>query len=89
MTEAPMKRLLFVALAASLFAIAYAGEEPKAGGDARETEASAPEAKPKKERHDQATRARPRDERQPGAQKDEAKPGKPKPCEPVRPCPID
>ena len=78
-----MRRVLVLAAATGLLGVASAGESQKAvpGGDPEPAKAA--EAK-KKDAGAKAEGARSR----PPAPKGDA-PEKPKPCEPVRPCPIE
>ena len=78
-----MKKMLVAALATLAFAIAHADEAPKA------VPAPAPEAKAGKAAEEKAQAAKPRPEPRAAEPKNEAKPDKQKPCEPVKPCAID
>jgi hypothetical protein len=91
-----MSRKMFVAaVAASLFAVARAGDQPPpaggTGGTSAEPKAATPvqtkAEKTKKEKGGTSSSPQPREA--PPAPKGEPKQEKPKPCEPVKPCPID
>ena len=90
-----MRRMLAVAVATSLLGVARAGEPPGAadGGEAGAPAGKAAEAgaKPgKKEKDGKATGRKVRPpERKGEAKAGEAKPGAEKPCEPIRPCPVE
>ncbi len=81
-----MRRMLVVAVAASLLGAAWADDPKKRapGGEPAASAGKAAEARKKeKGTPDQGPRASSPEP------KGEARPDRPKPCEPVRPCPID
>jgi hypothetical protein len=90
-----MSRRVFVAaVAASLFAVARAGDQPPPESGTPAESKAATQAQPKavKTKKDKGSAKaspspQPRDDSP--APKGEPKQEKPKPCEPVKPCPID
>lgn len=82
-----MRRMLAVAVAASLLGVARAGEPPKAasapGGEAEAPAGKAAETKKKGKGKAPAPKV------QAAERKGEAKPAPEKPCEPIRPCPVE
>lgn len=81
-----MTRMLVVAVATYLLGAAWADDRQKGAPGGERAASAGKAADPKKKEKgapDQGSRA-------PSPEpKGEAKPDKPKPCEPVRPCPID
>jgi hypothetical protein len=80
-----MRRLFLALLAASLFASARAGDGAKTEAEAADGAATATEGKPANQEKD-AERTGTQGDRQ---KKARGKTQKEKPCEPVRPCPIE
>ncbi len=82
-----MRRMLVAGVATLLFAVARAGEPSRTGPD--NAASGQPPAAEKKAEADPARPQGARGEQRPPPRKPDAKPAPPKPCEPVRPCPID
>jgi hypothetical protein len=80
-----MRKLFLALLAASLFVSARAGDESKSEAEAADGAAPATEGKPAKQEKDAERTGTEGDHRK----KARGKTQKKKPCEPVRPCPID
>ncbi len=83
-----MRRLLAIAVAASLLGVARAGEPPRAAS-APGGEAEAPAGKAAGPKKKGKGGKAPAPKVQAAEQKGEAKPGAEKPCEPIRPCPVE
>ncbi len=88
-----MRKILAAALGAALFVAAKADDKSKTGGDGAcnapgcESTAPAPGAKAKKAGKARVRAAKP--EAVPPAPKNQDRQEKPKPCEELRPCPIE
>lgn len=81
-----MRRMFAVAVAACLLGVARAGEPPRA---APAGEAAAPAGKAAAPKKKEKGAKAPAPKAQQAERKGEAKPVAEKPCEPIRPCPVE